>query len=248
MVRNNTLSGLRLAIVCPMANEAETALPFVTQVLSECTGFREVRLFAVLDRVSRDGTLDLLRAMGEREPRLRVIWAPENRCVVDAYVRGYREALASGSDWVLEIDAGFSHRPEDIPAFLETITQGYECAFGTRFGKGGKLVNSSIRRRVISKGGTLVTNLLLRTRLSDMTSGFQLFRRDILEEILRKGIVSRSPFFQTEMKAYCMKRHFAEVPITYSMASHNVNVGSIKESFQQLFRLYGLKKSGRLAI
>ncbi len=231
-----------------MANEAETAEAFITEVLAACEALGQVDLFAVLDRVSKDGTRDLLRTMAVSERRLHVVWAPENRCVVDAYVRGYREALATGADWILEIDAGYSHRPADIPDFLETIGQGYECAFGTRFGKGGKLVNSSMKRRVISQGGTLVTNLLLRTKLSDMTSGFQLFRRDVLEEILRKGIVSRSPFFQTEMKAYCMNRRFAEVPITYSMASHNVSAGSIKESFQQLFRLYSLKKSGRLAI
>lgn len=231
-----------------MANEADTAIFFVNEVLTACDAFREVQFFAVLDRVSTDGTVGLLQAMAASDQRLRVVWAPENRCVVDAYVRGYREALASGADWILEIDAGYSHRPADIPAFFETISEGYECAFGTRFSKGGKVVNSSLKRRLISQGGTLVTNLLLRTKLSDMTSGFQLFRRDILEEILRKGIVSRSPFFQTEMKAYCMRKHFAEVPITYSMASHNVSAGSVKESFQQLFRLYSLKKSGRLAI
>ncbi|MBL8215907.1 MAG: glycosyltransferase [Bryobacterales bacterium] len=239
---------MNLAIVCPMANEARTAEGFVTEVLAACEALGEARFLAVLDRVSRDGTFDILRALERRERRLTVVWAPENRCVVDAYVRGYREALASKAGWILEIDAGYSHRPADVPAFLRTIEQGYECAFGTRFGKGGRLVNSSLRRRMISQGGTLVTNLLLRTQLSDMTSGFQLFRRDILEDILRKGIVSRSPFFQTEMKAYCMKRHYAEVPILYSMASHNVSAGSIKESFQQLFRLYGLKRSGRLAI
>lgn len=231
-----------------MANEADTAVSFVNQVLAACEGFRSVEFFAVLDRVCTDGTIDLLKTTAAEERRLRVVWAPENRCVVDAYVRGYREAVASGADWILEIDAGFSHRPADIPSFFQAIDQGYECAFGTRFAKGGKLVRSSFKRKMISHGGTVITNLLLRTKLSDMTSGFQLFRRDILEKLLKKGIVSRGPFFQTEMKAYCMNTRYAEVPITYSMASHNVGAGTIQESFKQLWRLYSLKRARQLTI
>jgi hypothetical protein len=81
-----------------------------------------------------------------------------------------------------------------------------------------------------------------------MTSGFQLFKRPVLESILEKGIYSRGPFFQTEMKAYCCNLNYAEVPIVYSMASHGVGAGSIKESLQQLGRLFELKRSGTLAI
>ena len=81
-----------------------------------------------------------------------------------------------------------------------------------------------------------------------MTSGFQLFRREILQKILEKGIFSKGPFFQTEMKAYCMRTSYAEVPITYCMASHSVGVGSVKESFHQLRRLLALKRGNTLAI
>jgi dolichol-phosphate mannosyltransferase len=207
-----------------------------------------VDFFAVLDNVSKDNTLELLRQYSAEEPRLHPVWAPENRCVVDAYVRGYREAIATKADWVLEIDAGFSHRPSDLPLFFETMAQGYDCVFATRFAKGGKIVGSSLEREIISRGGTILANLVLNTKLSDMTSGFQLFKREILEKILEKGIYSRGPFFQTEMKAYCHLRNFAEIPITYSMASHSVGAASIKESLQQLWRLFGLKRSGTLAI
>ena len=242
------LGTIHLAIVCPMANESESAVELVRQVLAQCGDLGRVDFFVVLDRVSKDDTLDQLRAYAEREPRLRVVWAPENRCVVDAYRRGYREAVASGADWVLEIDAGFSHRPQDIPLFLHAMSKGYDCVFATRFALGGRIEGSSLQRKLVSKGGTVLTNLVLNTELSDMTSGFQLFRREILEKILAKGIFSRGPFFQTEMKAYCVKTQFTEVPITYSMASHSVGMGSIKESLRQLRRLYTLKRTGTLAI
>lgn len=237
-----------MAIVCPMANESDSAVDFVRQVLEYCGDFQRVEFFVVLDRVSKDNTLDLLNAYAVRDPRLRPVWAPENRCVVDAYKRGYREAIESGADWILEIDAGFSHRPADIPPFFEAMAQGYDCVFATRFTKGGTIEGSSFKREMVSRGGTILTNLFLGTKLGDMTSGFQLFKRDVLKSILEKGIFSRGPFFQTEMKAYCQKLSWVEVPITYSMASHAVGAGSIKESLQQLGRLYKLKKSGTLSI
>lgn len=239
---------IAIAIVCPMANESHSAVEFVRQVLDQCIGFRSVEFFVVLDGVSKDNTLDLLRSYSQVDARLKPVWAPENRCVVDAYVRGYREAIASGADWVLEIDAGFSHKPSDIPPFLKKMEQGYDCVFATRFAYGGKIEGSSAKRKILSRGGTVLTNLVLRTKLTDMTSGFQLFRREILEGILKKGIFSRGPFFQTEMKAYCSNLKIAEVPIIYSMASHNVAMGSIRESLQQLSRLFALKRSHSLSL
>ena len=170
----------QLGITCPMANEADNCVSFVRLLLQECGRFpfRRVRMFVVLDRVSIDGTRALLEEAARDEPRLEVVWAPENRCVVDAYVCGYKAALAAGCDWILEIDGGFSHDPADAPQFFQMMAQGYDCVFGTRFGRGGHFEESSIRRRLISRGGTVLTNLLLGTRLSDMTSGYELFGRE----------------------------------------------------------------------
>jgi dolichol-phosphate mannosyltransferase len=233
-------SGVHLGVVCPMANERDSAEAFVREVLSACAPFRfkSLTFFAVLDRVSRDGTLDLLRGLETTLPQLRVVWAPENRCVVDAYLRGYREALDAGCDWVLEIDAGYSHQPADIPAFFEKMSEGFDCVFGTRFAHGGRITESALRRKVISRGGTLLTNLLLGTRLSDMTSGFELFSRAALEGILRKGVNSRGHFFQTEIKAHCHGLRVAEVPIHYRAASDSVNHNVLKDAFVNLWRLF----------
>src|SRR5215207_4140913 len=150
-------SNVNLGVVCPMANERDTAERFVREVLAACHPFRfkSLTFFAVLDRVSRDGTLDLLRELEATVPQLRVVWAPENRCVVDAYLRGYREALDAGCDWVLEIDAGYSHQPSDIPAFFEKMSEGHDCVFGSRFCPGGRISDSSLKREAISRGGTL---------------------------------------------------------------------------------------------
>ena len=238
-------SSVKLGVVCPMANERETAEAFVREVLAACEPFRfkTLTLFAVLDRVSRDGTLDLLKQLESTLPQLRVVWAPENRCVVDAYLRGYREALDAGCDWVLEIDAGYSHQPSDIPRFFEKMLEGNDCVFGSRFCQGGRITESSLKREVISRGGTLLTNLLLGTKLTDMTSGFELFSRAALEEVLRRGINSRGHFFQTEIKAHCQPLRVAEVPIAYRAASDSVNSSVLKDAFANLWRLFRARSS-----
>jgi len=241
------LAGLRLGIVCPMANEAATAVRFVDAVLSECErrGFDSVTLFVVLDNVSRDDTRDLLEAHRTLQPELSVIWAPETRGVADAYVRGYREALAAGCDWILEIDAGFSHEPSDIGQFLEAMAGGRDCVFGSRFLAGGRNLGT-LRRRVISRGGTALTNLLLGTKLTDMTSGFQLFTRATLETVLAKGISSKGPFFQTEIKTHCRDLRVAEIPIQYSAGTHGVGRRAITESFVTLWQLFRRRLAGDL--
>jgi dolichol-phosphate mannosyltransferase len=239
-------SSVSLGVVCPMANERETAGRFVHEVLAACEPFRfkSVTFFAVLDHVSRDGTLDLLRELETALPQLRVVWAPENRCVVDAYLRGYREALDAGCDWVLEIDAGYSHQPSDIPRFFEKMAEGYDCVFGSRFCAGGRITESALKRKVISRGGTVLTNLLLGTKLSDMTSGFELFSRAVLEDVLRRGVNSRGHFFQTEIKAHCHGLRVAEVPIHYRAASDSVNNHVLRDAFANLWRLFRARFNG----
>lgn len=235
------LAGISLGIVCPMANEGSEGVRFVREVLEQCAGFREVRFFAVLDRATTDNSVDLLREYSQTEPRLAVIWAPENRCAVDAYVRGYREAIAAGADWILEIDAGFSHRPADIPQFFTTMLQGYDCVFGSRFMPGGSIRRSSLKRYFISRFGTLLTNLLLGTRLHDMTSGFEMFSHSALQMVLEHGIRSRAHFFQTEIKVCCRNLKITEVPIQYEAASPRLRSSAVKEALAELWRLYRMR-------
>jgi hypothetical protein len=165
--------------------------------------------------------------------------------VADAYVRGYREALAAGCDWILEIDAGFSHEPSDIGTFLEAMAEGRDCVFGSRFGAGGRNLGTR-RRQLISRGGTALTNALLGTELTDMTSGFQLFTRATLETILAKGISSKGPFFQTEMKIHCRNLRLVEIPIRYNAGSHRVGRRAITESLVNLSRLFRRRLAGDL--
>jgi dolichol-phosphate mannosyltransferase len=240
---HSPFSQISLGVVCPMANEEPTAVSFVRSVLAHCAsrGFKSVTLFAILDTKSTDRTRELLSDLKDCRNNLQVIWSPENRCVVDAYVVGYKKALEAQCDWILEMDAGFSHQPTDVNGFFDKMSEGYDCVFGSRFCRGGSMKESPLARHLISRGGTILSNLLLGTRLKDMTSGFELFTHQALQLVVNKGIRSRGSFFQTEIKAYCRNLHIAAVPIQYRGASHTVGSSALKDSFSNLWRLFRLR-------
>jgi dolichol-phosphate mannosyltransferase len=231
-----------------MANEEDTCVSFVRALVERCDRFpfRSLRVFVVIDRVSTDGTRALLEEEAQKDPRLEVVWSPNNLCVVDAYVSGYRAALETGCDWILEIDGGFSHDPADAPQFFDMMAQGYDCVFGTRFVRGGRFEESSYKRRFISRSGTILTNLLLGTRLSDMTSGYQLFTRQALDMVLARGIRSRAHFFQTEVKVFCRDLKCAEVPIKYSHPNPHISNAAVLEALAVLGRLFRERLAGAL--
>lgn len=243
----SALAQISLGIVCPMANEEVTARQFVIEVLEQCKkNFKSVTFFAVLDNVSQDRTRTILDDLKNLQPELRVVWAPENRCVVDAYVAGYREALRADCDWILEMDAGFSHQPAEMPQFFYKMLEGYDCVFGSRFCDGGSIQETSLKRYLLSRGGTLLSKLVLGSPLKDMTSGFELFTRHTLHDVLDRGIRSRGPFFQTEIKAYCRRLKIAEVPIHYRGANHKIGAASLQDSLANLWRLFQLRLHRKL--
>ena len=229
-----------------MANEGAAAVDFAKAVLQQFSVAYPVTLFLIFDNANRDDSLDRVREYSLLEPRIHIVWAPENRNVVDAYVRGYREAVRAKCDWILEIDAGFSHQPEEIPRFLSLLDKGYDCIFGCRFMPGGKMEDPSYKRYAISRAGSILTNVLIGTKLRDMTSGFEMFSRSTMEMLLRRGIQSKAHFFQTEIKVYCQHLQSVEVPITYRSPSPRLGSKALKDALRQLWRLTKLSRAGEL--
>ncbi len=217
-----------------MANEEEDFHPFVdllTQVLNVVgTG----KIYFIIDNVSKDKTLDLARELEMQDPRFAVVWAPENRSVVDAYLRGFREAYNNGHELIIEMDAGMSHDPRAIPMFLRVLNEGNECAFGSRFINGGSMGDSPFKRRMLSKTGTVLANALLGTHLFDMTSGYQGFHRNVVGAILDYKLKSTAHFYQTELRYLLRHRRIFEVPIHYKAPSPRVSQSAIKNANKTL--------------
>ena len=120
----NLFNDISLCITTPMANEYNSAQKLIIEVLNECERyhFKSVIYIVILDKACNDGTYELLEKYSIREKRLKVVYASENKNVVDAYIRGYKEAIALSCDWILEIDAGYSHLPNEIPRFFDKIS------------------------------------------------------------------------------------------------------------------------------
>jgi len=232
-------------IIIPMANESDDFLPLVNSLKDVLDRLECGTVYFIVDGVSKDNTLELCENLSANDSRFITIWAPENRNVVDAYIRGYREALKNGHEIIIEMDAGLSHDPRALPMFLRVLNEGNECAFGSRFINGGSIWDSNWKRTFLSKSGTTLANLLLGTKMYDMTSGYQGFHASIVEKFLKYELKSKAHFYQTELRYLLRKTRFAEIPIHYRAPSPSVSQNAIKNSFSTLFYYWGLRLKGK---
>jgi len=202
------------------------------------------KVYLIIDTVSKDRTLELCRELSAKDARFQTIWAPENKNIVDAYLRGFREGILMNHDMIIEMDAGLSHDPRALPMFLRVLTEGNECAFGSRYINGGSMADSPFFRRFLSKGGTIAAQWLLGARMADMTSGFQGFRREVLIRLLDYPLLSRAHFYQTEIRHLLRNSRYIEVPIHYRAPSPRVSKNAIRDSLRVLFHYFYKRITG----
>jgi dolichol-phosphate mannosyltransferase len=222
------------ALIIPMANEEVEFNPFVSALKHSIDNLPGGNIYFVVDTVSKDNTLLLCQSLSKTDNRFLTVWAPENRNVVDAYIRGYKEALNSSAEYIIEMDAGLSHNPESLKDFLKYLSEGYDCVFGSRFIKGGSMGDSPAKRQTLSKGGTILANLLLGTKLHDMTSGYQGFQRHVVEKFTEYSLISQAHFYQTELRYLLRKYNCLEIPIHYSAPSPRVSKKAILNAIESL--------------
>lgn len=223
------------AVIIPMANEEAELTTLCTLLAQVFTELQSGKAFLVIDTVSTDNTLALAKTFSASDTRFEVIWAPQNRSVVDAYTRGYRAAYENGYDLIIEMDANLSHDPFTIPLFLEALDKGNECVFGSRFIEGGSMNDSPPLRKFLSYYGTVIANRLLATKLTDMTSGYQGFQREVVARILEYRLKSTGHFFQTEIRYLLRNRTYKEVPIHYQAPSPRISFSSLKNAWSCLW-------------
>jgi len=222
------------ALVVPMANEELDFAPLLAAVTVILDKLHSGTVYFVVDKVSTDATLRLCQEASARDPRFHTVWAPENRNLVDAYLRGLREAWQHGHQLIIEMDGGMSHDPNAIPMFLRVLNEGNECALGSRYINGGSNVDSPLKRRIISKTGSILARLLLGAKLKDMTSGYQGYHAEIVGKILQADVLSTAHFYQTELRYLLRYRRTMEVPIHYRAPSPRVSPKAISNSLKVL--------------
>ena len=222
-------------IVMPVANEEATMANVLDKILS--LPYDNLFVYPVLDSYSKDNTENIVKEYEQKTSRVKNIFYNNSHGVVSCYLYGFKKALEDGAERIIEMDGGGSHQPDEIPRFIEKLDDGYDCVWGSRFVKGGSLKEDPLYRRILSSGGTILSNLVLGTSLKDMTSGFEAFQRDVLLNMNLDSFLSTGHMYQTEMRYYCRRLNTIEVPICYVAGSSVLTLKSVTEALRILFLL-----------
>ncbi len=223
-----------------MANEAADFHSFISRLSRVLDSLPEALVYLIVDNASKDATPRLCEELAAEDSRFRYVWAPENRNVVDAYLRGFREAMKERPEFIIEMDGGGSHDPRVLPAFVRAMREGNECAFGSRYINGGSMTGSPFKRRFLSRFGSLTARLLLSCPMKDVTSGYEAFSYEVMEKILAYPLRSKAHFYQTELRYLCRRRNWIEIPIHYTAPSPSVS-GKVLKNARNCLVYYTLK-------
>jgi dolichol-phosphate mannosyltransferase len=208
-------------VVLPTYNEADNLPGIADAILERLPGCT----LLVVDDASPDGTGRIADDLAEREARIRVRHRAGKQGLGKAYADGFAVALDGGADRVVQMDADWSHDPEYLPALVGALMGGPEAprpdgadlVIGSRYTRGGGVLDWGIGRRVISRGGSLFARTVLRLSPHDLTGGFKAWRRPALVAIDWDRVHSGGYVFQIET-TYLASRagaRVAEVPIIF---------------------------------
>lgn len=212
LYKGSPLSNL---VIIPTYNERENIDSIVRAVFALPETFH----ILIVDDGSPDGTAELVRTLQHEWPeQLHLLERQGKLGLGTAYIAGFRWGLQRGYDYFFEMDADFSHNPQDLPRLLAKCRdEGAGVAVGSRYVPGGKVENWPADRIILSYGASLYTRLILWMPVADPTAGFICYCRAVLEAIHLDRIRFVGYAFQIEMKfaAYTLGFSVGEVPITF---------------------------------
>ena len=205
-------AAVRTLVIIPTYNERANLESLIRAVLATDPGID----ILVVDDSSPDGTGALAEALAKETGRVRVLHRAGKQGLGTAYLAGFRFGLGHGYDRLVEMDADFSHRPEDLPRLLRAAETA-DVVVGSRNVPGGQVEGWSWLRQLISRGGSLYARLLLGLSVQDCTSGFKCFRREALARLSLDQVRSNGYAFQVEMNYLCQQAglRIVEVPIVF---------------------------------
>ncbi|HTB07418.1 MAG TPA: polyprenol monophosphomannose synthase [Bacteroidia bacterium] len=191
----------------------------------------------VVDDGSPDGTAAIVKTLMQEFPnRLFILERQGKLGLGTAYITGFKWALEKGYDYIFEMDADFSHNPEDLLRLKAACEQGADVAIGSRYVKGGNVKNWDMKRVLMSYFASFYVRMILWMNIKDTTAGFKCYRRRVLEALPLDNIKFIGYAFQIEMKYLAYKKKFkiVEVPITFidrEVGVSKMSRGIFKEAF-----------------
>jgi dolichol-phosphate mannosyltransferase len=221
----------RVLVVVPTYNEAEN----VRLITGRLRGaVPEVDLL-IADDNSPDGTGQIADELAAADPQIHVLHRPGKQGLGAAYIAGFGWARDHHYDAVVEMDADGSHAPEELPLLLKALVDA-DVVIGSRWVRGGKVINWPFRRLVLSRGANIYTRMALGMPVKDATGGYRIYRMPVLDKIEVDSVNSQGYCFQVDLswRAYRAGFRVVEVPITFAEREHGVSKmdsSIIKEAF-----------------
>lgn len=229
---------MQTLVIIPTYNERENIAAITRAVLDAAS---EVHVLVVDDN-SPDGTGTLVAELTANEPRLKLLSRPGKQGLGRAYLAAFEWAIANGYDAVVEMDADFSHRPADLVQILKALPHA-DFVVGSRYVSGGATKNWGLVRKLISRGGSLYSRIILGYPLKDWTGGFNAWKKAVLEGIDYKAVQSNGYSFQIELKYRSLRKGFrgTEVPILFEDRRVGNSKMSLKIVLEAFYRVWVMR-------
>lgn len=204
----------KILVIVATYNESENIKPLIAQIFKAIPNTN----LLVIDDSSPDKTYEIVEDLANKEykDKLFLMKRAGKLGLGTAYVAGFHYALDNGYDIIIQMDADFSHNPIYLPKMLHEIEDN-DLVIGSRYVKGGGVVNWGLMRKIISRGGSLYSKIILGLPQHDLTGGFKCWRRKVLESIGIDELKSTGYSFQVETtyKTFLKKFRIKEIPIIF---------------------------------
>lgn len=229
----------RKIVIIPTYNERENIENIIRKVFSLDGGFD----ILIIDDGSPDGTAAIVKRLQQEFPeRLHMIERPGKLGLGTAYITGFKWSIDKGYDYTFEMDADFSHNPEDLPRLYQACKDGADLAIGSRYCDGISVINWPIGRIIMSYYASVYVRTILGMKVYDCTAGFKCYSNKVLRTIDLDKVEMKGYGFQIEMKYTTYKLGFkiTEVPIIFvnrKAGTSKMSGGIFGEAFWGVLKL-----------
>lgn len=229
----------RKIVIIPTYNEKENIENIIRKVFSLDGGFD----ILIIDDGSPDGTAAIVKRLQQEFPeRLHMIERPGKLGLGTAYITGFKWSIDKGYDYTFEMDADFSHNPEDLPRLYQACKDGADLAIGSRYCDGISVINWPIGRIIMSYYASVYVRTVLGMKVYDCTAGFKCYSNKVLRAIDLDKVEMKGYGFQIEMKYTTYKLGFkiTEVPIIFvnrKAGTSKMSGGIFGEAFWGVLKL-----------
>jgi glycosyltransferase involved in cell wall biosynthesis len=218
-------------VLLPTYNERENILELIGQILALPAGVE----LLVIDDNSPDGTAQAVEQFFGGESRVHLLKRPGKLGLGTAYSAGFQYAIREGYKSVISMDADFSHDPRFIPDLIAAMSK-FDMVIGSRYVPGGATVNWGFLRKIISRTANLVAHVILSMKQADCTSGYRLYRSELLETIEYESIIADGYSYLIEILYRASRRgcKIGETAIVFVERRHGQSKISRKEIFKAI--------------